>query len=289
MKDTILIQFSIAPNRLASIIKACNHCGVNYQFFSYYRESQKIDDLPPEIVDGNFFTFCNIQPMLHALKRQNSYYKNPLDYDKYNSSFIDSFYGNTFDGFEQEFIFNAIDKKEIAPLPMLNANSRIAHLRSIDENHIFEQPVFIKPNSTFKHFIGGVTNIGESFKDFLIRKQIGSNKDIEIMISPVKNIHSEYRFFVYNNLVVGQSSYIQQHQFNTTAPVPQQVQNEAHRIAMLYQPAPSFTLDLCLLDNGDVFIVEYNHISASGNYNCDVSNLIKHICSDKKQFKKGIK
>lgn len=289
MKDTILIQFSIAPNRLASIVQACNQCAIDYQFFSYYRESQKIDDLPPDIINGNFFTFCNIQPMLYALKRQKSYYKNPEDHDKYNNSFIDSFYGDTFDGFEQEFIFNAIEKKEIAPLPMLNADSRIVDLQSIDDNYIFKQPLFIKPNSAFKPFIGGVTNIGESFKDFLTRKQIGSNKDIKIMMSPVKNIHSEYRFFVYNGLVVGQSSYIQQHQFNTSAPVPQQVLSQAHRIAMQYQPAPSFTLDLCLLDNGEVLIVEYNHISASGNYNCDVSNLIKNICSDKKQFNKGIK
>jgi hypothetical protein len=39
---------------------------------------------------------------------------------------------------------------------------------------------------------------------------------------------------------------------------------EAEKIENLYQPKKCFTLDLCLLNNGDIKIVEYNHFSTSG-------------------------
>lgn len=277
MKKSILIQFSTTPHRLEDIIKACRFNNVSYEFFSYYTDNNQIDDLPQDIIENKYFTFASIPPIYNSLKRQSQYYKNEEDFHLYNEHFIDSFFGNSFDNFEQEFIFNEMNKGNIVSLPMLNWGGSIVSINSIDKNHKFDEEVFIKPNSAFKEFIGGLTVVGETFEDFLIRKKLGTKEDIEILVAPNKQIHSEYRFFVYNGSVIEGSSYILKKQFNKNVPIPDIVQKEAEKLAQLYQPGKAFTLDLCLLENGDVNIVEYNHLSASGHYSCNLHELINII------------
>lgn len=218
--------------------------------------------------------------MFYSLKKDPQYYKNESDFHLYNDKFINSFYGEDFFKFEQEHITNAIKDKTIAQIPMLNAENKIMHLTNIDLKHKFEEEIFIKPNNAFKSFIGGVTIPGETFEEFLFRKKLGTSFDIDIMVSPFYKIHSEYRFFVYNGRPIEWSSYIQQGLFNKTAPTPDIVVQEAFKLAKQYQPGKAFVLDLCLLDNGDIKIVEYNHLSASGNYSCNLEKTIQTICSD---------
>lgn len=276
----ILIQFSATPKRLEQLITACRNIGVEYEFFSYYSENQTLDDMPEDLIENKHFTFSSIQPMFYALKKEPKHYKREEDFHKYNECFINSFYGNDFYRFEQEFISNGVKDGSLPYIPMLNEQNTIKPLTDIPLSHVFENEVFIKPNNAFKSFIGGVTLPGETFEEFLFRKKLGTSFDIEVMMAPFFKIHSEYRFFVYNGIPLEWSSYIHQYKYDITVAVPETVVNEAFRLAKLFQPGKAFTLDLCLLENGDIKIVEYNHFTASGNYSCSMEKSIATICSD---------
>lgn len=278
MKKKILIQFAVNEKRLGALIPACQKLGLEYDFFSFYSESNKLDDFPEDFLENEYLVFANIPVLLYSQKRSPEYYKNEEDFYKYNEHFLKMIYADNLYKCEQDYIFKGIENKEIPYLPMLNEGSQIL---TIDElkGRVFEDVVFMKPNSAYKEFIGGVTLPGESFEDYLVRKK-HCGKEVEVMLSPFHEIHSEYRFFVYDDIVATGSSYIVEEKFNDKVEVPEVVFKKAQELAKLYQPTKCFTLDLCLLKNGDIKIVEYNHFSASGNYQNDMSKVFELFKED---------
>lgn len=200
-------------------------------------------------------------------------------FNKHNETFIDSFYGNDFDKFEQEFILKGIKDGTVPYIPLLNEHTQIV---SIDEirGRVFEEETFMKPSSSFKEFIGGTTLPGEKLEDFLIRKKWGG-KDIPVMLSPAYDIQSEYRFFIFNGVPMAGSSYIQDKVYNITAPIPDAIQKEAERLAKVYSPSITCVMDLCMMRNGDIKIVEFNHPPASGQYNCVMDDYIQALVNHK--------
>lgn len=274
----VLIQFGISEKRLSGIFEAMKTLGLNYDFFSYYVEDRILDDFPEDFLENDWVAFSSIPAVLYSAKKDPQYYKSEDKFNLWNEHFIKSYFNDDINNLEQEVIFEKIKNKEIPYLPMLNEKSQFLTMQDLN-GRIFDEPVFMKPNSTMKQFIGGVTLPGEKFEDFLVRKSY-CGKEVGVMLSESHNIHSEYRFFVYKGKVLTGSSYFLNRELNKTLEIPSSVYSEAHRLASLYQPGIAFTLDLGLLDNGDIKIVEYNKFTASGPYNCNMLDVLKVMCFD---------
>lgn len=283
MSKKIIIQFGINERRMAALIPACKKLGMEYDFFSYYLEDKLLDDFPEDFLKHEYLAFVPIPVLIYSGRRSAEYYKREEDFKAYNEHLIKITYGDYIYRCEQEYIFKGIEDGSIPYLPMLNEGSVILDMNTLIGKQFYE-PVFLKPNSAFKEFIGGVTMYGEFFEDFLIRTKY-CGKPIEVMYSPYHEIHSEYRFFVYDDVVATGSSYIVNKVFNQDYSIPDEVWAKAREIAKIYQPTKCFTLDLCLLTNGDIKIVEYNHFSASGNYKADMSKVFELFLADKNYLK----
>lgn len=278
MNKKILIQFGLNAKRMEKLIPACKKVGLEWDFFSYYLEDRMLDDFPTDFLENEYLAFVPIPVLLYSLKRSAEHYKNKEDFEKFNEHLIKMTYGNQIHRCEQEFIAKGIQDKSIPYLPMLNENSTILDMNTLI-GKTFDEPAFLKPNSAYKEFIGSATLPKETFEDFLIRTKY-CGKPVEVMYAPHYDIHSEYRFFVYEDYVTTGSSYIVDKKFNINYEIPEAVWVKAREFAKLYQPTKCFTLDLCLLANGDIKIVEHNHFSASGNYNADMSKVFEAFIAD---------
>lgn len=278
MNKKILIQFAVNQRRLEKLIPACKRVGLEHDFFSYYADSRQLDDFPEDFLNNEYLAFATIPVLLYAQKRTPEHYKRKSDFELYNEHFLKMIYAENLYKCEQEYIFNGMADASIAQLPMLNIGCDTLSMEQLN-GRVFKEEVFMKPNSAYKEFIGGVTLPGEKFEDFLARQKY-CGKEVEVMLAPYYNIHSEYRFFVYDDIVATGSSYIVNKKFNDKYAIPEAVYSKAQELAKLYQPTKCFTLDLCLLDNGDIKIVEYNHFSASGNYENDMSKVFELFKDD---------
>lgn len=278
MKKKVLLQFGINEKRLVGIFNAMKRLNLEHGYFSYLNEDKIIDDFPEDFMENQWVGFASIPVVLYSFRNDPIYYKSKEKFEKYNQKLIQSLFQDDVNNLEQEYILNSIKENKISYLPMLNEKSKFLAFDEL-KNKVFEKQMFLKPNSVMKQFIGGVSNVGETFEDFLIRMKYCGTQT-EIMISEVHDIHSEYRFFVYKGEILSGSSYFVNKVFNKDYVIPDLVKREAGRLAKVYQPSIAFTLDLALLKNEDVKIVEYNKFCASGPYNCNMEDILKVMCFD---------
>lgn len=283
MNKKIIIQYGLSEKRLAPLFIGAKKVGLDIDYFSYYAESRFLDDFPEDFNDYESLVFATIPVLLYIKKEDPNVYKNILDYDKFNNTMKEMTYSDFLINCEQEVISEKIKENKIPYLPMLNEDAKILSMSDL-KGKVFDQEMFLKPNSAYKEFLGKTTLPNESFEDFLVRNKY-CGKEVEVMLAPSYSIHSEYRFFVYDDNVATGSSYIVNGKYDVNYQVPEIVLNEAKRIAKLYQPTKCFTLDLCLLNNGDVKIVEYNHFSASGVYSCEMDKVFDYFKNDTQYIK----
>ncbi len=165
---------------------------------------------------------------------------------------------------------------------LLNSDATLHSLAKIAYER-FDFPMFAKPSNDLKLFSGGVIEAGQSLFDFVQRNQVTSrflelvDTDEKIVIASVKEILSEWRFFVVDGKPVAWSQYMDHGQLKPSAEVPEWIIDEAKWLAKVYQPADAFVMDICLLPSGDVKIVEYNCINCSGSYHANFFHLAKAL------------
>lgn len=156
-------------------------------------------------------------------------------------------------------------------LPLLNKDCILVSFNDA-QNLKFEEDMFVKPSTDLKVFNGGFIHSDTLFSDFLEKQQLISNIDysqVNVLFSPIKKVFSEYRFFVVDKKVISGSRYMVDRVVSPDSFVPDDIWKKAEEIALLYQPADIFTLDLCYTDQG-IFIVEYNCFNCSGSYDNDL-------------------
>lgn len=156
-------------------------------------------------------------------------------------------------------------------LPLLNKDCILVSFNDA-QNLKFEKDMFVKPSTDLKVFNGGFIHSDTLFSDFLEKQQLISNIDysqVNVLFSPIKKVFSEYRFFIVDKKVISGSRYMVDRVVSPDSFVPDDIWKKAEEIALLYQPADIFTLDLCYTDQG-IFIVEYNCFNCSGSYDNDL-------------------
>lgn len=164
-------------------------------------------------------------------------------------------------------------------LPLLNNNAYYDTYENIKQ-HSFNELKFIKPTQDLKIFIPGVLEIGQTIENFVDNTTLSISKqqlnDKTILVSPLKNIKAEYRFFVINEEIITGSLYKEYEQVKYNEYIPKKVLDCAKEYAKLYQPHDIFTMDIAETDN--VFkIIEYNVWNGSGLYCCNKLKLFHSV------------
>jgi hypothetical protein len=191
-------------------------------------------------------------------------------------------------------------QKEIFGDAMLNSDLVICDFKHVPAL-MPSDPVFIRPVADSKDFAGGIMDrdnieewvrmvcvIGEDFGDKL-------EPTTKVMMSSVKNIVQEARFWIVDGTVVTQSYYKFGNIVRYSNNVDQDLIREAGRLVCNHPmtirrdingktlPNPldrlpqAYVLDLARLENGDIKIVELNTINAAGLYDADVNKLVGAI------------
>ena len=185
--------------------------------------------------------------------------KNGIDYD--------------FEKFDQMYY------KELN-LPLLNYDSKYIPYNEIKTSS-FQNDYFIKPSRDLKAFNGGILNSNETLLNYIMRT--GYMKSIEdeiIIVSPIKKIYSEYRFFCIKDTIITGSRYRLNNETNISSDVPEFILDAAKEYVKLYNPADIFVMDLCDTPSG-IKLVEYNCWNCSGLYAVDINKLVHEVSNFK--------
>lgn len=161
-------------------------------------------------------------------------------------------------------------------LPLVNKN---AFFIPVKENKLttFEKPYFIKPSKDLKAFLGGILQPGQTIENYIENTQhIKYYEEEFVLLSEIKEIYKEYRFFIVDKKVITGSQYKNGDKVEYNSFIPEKILSIAKEYAQLYQPHCIFTMDLAETLNG-VEIVEYNCWNGSGLYHCDKELLFKTV------------
>lgn len=163
-------------------------------------------------------------------------------------------------------------------LPLLNDNPEL-YLIGDNMDVSFLEDKFIKPSRDLKAFNGGIIKKGQTIGNFILSQMHQDFYKEEIaIIGNLKEIYSEYRFFVINGEVITASMYKIGKQVKSDPIIPLKMQQAADVYAKLYNPSIVFTMDLADTAEG-IKIVEYNCFNCSGHYACDLEKMYTSIAN----------
>jgi hypothetical protein len=100
--------------------------------------------------------------------------------------------------------------------------------------------------------------------------------DIQVIVSPVKTIYAEYRFFVVDNIIVASSQYKSGGNLFTSELVAASAASFVSDMITKWQPARAFVIDVAFTDKG-YKIVEFNNINGSGFYACNIGKIVEAL------------
>lgn len=140
---------------------------------------------------------------------------------------------------------------------------------------------FVRPVKDDKTFSGLISNYDSftSWIDKLKQFEEGEcrlNKDTEIIISGLKQIYSEYRFFIVDGKIVTYSMYKQGNTVIHKQDENLEVYNFAQKMVDRWNPIDAYVLDIADTSNGPK-VIEINAFGSSGFYACDIQKIILAI------------
>lgn len=140
---------------------------------------------------------------------------------------------------------------------------------------------FIRPCDDGKSFSGKVYDYDE-FNEWRNRvinlKETYTTLNGETLVaySPTKSIQKEYRFFVVNKEIAGQSVYKIGNRVIYDPLVDDDAIEFANKMIDIWQPAVAFVIDVALTDN-EYKVVEINCINNAGFYKIDIQKFVMAI------------
>ncbi|MFZ6681682.1 ATP-grasp domain-containing protein [Undibacterium sp. Tian12W] len=134
---------------------------------------------------------------------------------------------------------------------------------------------FIRPMEDNKAFDGTVID-NEMLADWRSDPEKSNLLELDVMVSPVKDIYREYRLFVVNGRVVTGSLYKMAGRPQVSADLDDEVLAYAQTVVSKWTPAQAFVMDVCLSEDG-YKVIEFNNINSSGFYASDVLKYVDAI------------
>lgn len=199
--------------------------------------AQCVKDICPEIIDE-----YDTDDILQRLKNGVFY-----EYEKFDQKYYDD-----------------------VGLKLVNNNSTFY---KIDKNldRTFSENKFIKPSSDRKAFVGGILEKGQTIHDFIMSKQyIEYYIDEYALISDVREILTEYRFFVVDGKAITASIYKDNGIVQASPDVSIEAYDFVNECISIYEPHDIYTIDVAKMGDGSFNVVEYNCWNISGAYDCDL-------------------
>lgn len=157
---------------------------------------------------------------------------------------------------------------------LLNEGYQVGELHELEPKW---ERFFIRPTGNTKLF-GGMTVTNAEFREWKKRESHPTSPYIgqSLMVSELKEIEAEYRFFVVNGSVITGSSYIVNGQRDITKKPPAEIVSYAQHMVNRFSLSTAFVIDIAKVKNG-MKIVEYNNFNTSGLYHCNEIEIVRAI------------
>lgn len=273
--NKFILQLSLKNYQLERYIKALKKVNAEYSFFSVFSDINQVANFPEDFASEDYLALAGIKAVKISLDPKEENFTDKNDFvmfaqqeKKYQNAF---FYQNK-DNFDQ-LHYNKMN------LPLLNQASQFLEIKD-NLKTTFKTDMFIKPSSDLKGFTAGIIKSGTTVEDHIFttsRQECWLEETL--LISPLVNIHSEYRFFIVDKNILAYSQYKENNEVIIKNSIPDNVMKKAQEYVKLYQPDDGFVMDLALLENGDVKIVEYNCFNGSGTYAADLTTMFDYLKS----------
>lgn len=283
MKNLWLIQSNgFRDSYLFEIAESLKRFNIEFKDFGVVKNgiTNLTEILKPEYADYNFITrggtkFLGILEKLREENKDLNYLDNKLPKEiVLNSDFWIDKLLNSVDYNVQNFDQLNYSKLD---LPLLNSDARYINYSRI-KNYEFSKETFIKPSRDLKSFNGGIIYAGETIQNYIARTghSLPTIKTEIIVVSDIKSIQEEYRFFMHKNKILGCSRYMLDSKVEPSEFVPEELKKCAIEYSKLYNPAEIYVMDLAVTPEG-IKIVEYNCWNASGFYHSNIRDIIFQV------------
>lgn len=140
--------------------------------------------------------------------------------------------------------------------------------------------VFARPSEDTKSFAGQVFEVDNLTYWFNQLTEYGDPcglcGETSVIVSPLKEILAEYRFFVVDGKVVTGSLYKIRDQVISSESIDPIAFNFANKMLELWQPDRAFVLDIAITSDGPK-IIEVNNINSSGFYKANIGAIVDSI------------
>ena len=145
----------------------------------------------------------------------------------------------------------------------------------------YVEEFFVRPCEDTKTFSGAVIGANEfvvwKHKVLDLKETYTTlDADTQIVMSPLKEILREYRFFVFDGVVVTGSLYKMGGRVTSRSDVDPDVTEFAQSMVNKWQPARAFVIDVALTPDG-FKVIEINNVNSAGFYACDVSKIVQAV------------
>ena len=156
---------------------------------------------------------------------------------------------------------------------LLNYDALLGKMSSIETSHM--EKFFIRPLEDNKAFDGSVVD-----NEMLFSMKNDRSKpyleNLEVIVSPIKNIYREYRLFYVKNQYVTGSLYKVAGRPYASSDVENSVIQYADSIVKKWVPSESFVIDISLNESG-YKVIEFNNINSSSFYAANMSKYVQAI------------
>lgn len=167
------------------------------------------------------------------------------------------------------------DPREWKSNSLLNQDRKVVTAGELREKWVSE-PTFVK-SITPKVLTGMVLEpVPEDHKNWLEEQSLITNS-AQLIISPVRSIEREWRFFIVGGQVITGSLYRRHGCLVRNEPISQDTWEAAQTLSEDWLPFPTIVMDICQLYSGEYLIVEYNCLNCSGVYKSDFAQVIRKL------------
>lgn len=158
---------------------------------------------------------------------------------------------------------------------LLNYGAKICFLSQMETEL---SQFFVRPCEDLKYFSGTVIDKESlnTWKDKVLSCSNYLTEDTEVVISDLKTIYKEFRFFVVNNDLVTGSLYKLGNNLFLDPNIEPDAQRFAWEMINIWQPSRAFVIDIALTEES-YKIVEVNCINSAGFYASDVHKIVNAI------------
>lgn len=163
---------------------------------------------------------------------------------------------------------------------LLNFEAEVCEFQNINPKY---NPFFIRPSEDRKVFSGQVIDQA-NFDLWLKSTELAATSgyttltpQTKVVVSPLKAIHAEWRFFVVDGKIITGSLY---KRGDYVRPLPllyrEDAELYAEKMVEKWQPDRAFVVDVALTDEG-YKVIEYNCLNSSGFYKSNVGKIVNAI------------